>query len=69
MPIVSVTLIRVSTDASNWLRPPTVKPNGPLGPMLGVPTRALYTQEAFQRVHLDVLHAAYPDARYELVTP
>ena len=40
-----------------------------LGPMLGVPTRALYTQEAFQRVHLDVLHAAYPDARYELVTP
>jgi hypothetical protein len=40
-----------------------------LGPMLGVPTRALYTQEAFQRVHLDVLHACYPDARYELVTP
>ena len=40
-----------------------------LGPMLGVPTRALYTQEAFQRVHLDVLQAAYPDARYELVTP
>jgi len=40
-----------------------------LGPMLGVPTRALYTQEAFQRVHLDVLRAAYPDARYELVTP
>jgi hypothetical protein len=40
-----------------------------LGPMLGVPTRALYTREAFQRVHLDVLHAAYPDARYELVTP
>jgi len=39
-----------------------------LGPMLGVPARALYTQEAFQRVHLDVLHAAYPDARYELVT-
>ena len=40
-----------------------------LGPMLGVPTRALYTQAAFQRVHLDVLHAAYPDARYELVGP
>jgi hypothetical protein len=40
-----------------------------LGPMLGVPTRALYTQEAFQRVHLDVLHAAYPKAAYELVTP
>ncbi len=40
-----------------------------LGPMLGVSTRALYTQEAFQRVHLDVLHAAYPDARYGLVTP
>ena len=39
-----------------------------LGPMLGVPTRALYTQEAFQRVHLDVLQAAYPDAPYELVT-
>jgi hypothetical protein len=40
-----------------------------LGPMLGVPTRALYTQEAFQRVHLDVLRAAYPDAAYELVGP
>jgi len=40
-----------------------------LGPMLGVPTRALYTQEAFQRVHLDVLRAAYPDADYELVGP
>jgi hypothetical protein len=40
-----------------------------LGPMLGVPTRALYTQQAFQRVHLDVLRAAYPDADYELVGP
>jgi hypothetical protein len=40
-----------------------------LGPMLGIPTRALYTQEAFQRVHLDVLRAAYPDAAYELVRP
>ena len=40
-----------------------------LGPMLGVPTRALYTQEAFQRVHLDVLRAAYPAAAYALVTP
>jgi hypothetical protein len=40
-----------------------------LGPMLGVPTRALYTQDAFQRVHLDVLHAAYPEAAYELVGP
>ena len=40
-----------------------------LGPMLGVPTRALYTQGAFQRVHLDVLRAAYPDAAYELVGP
>src|SRR5205814_922731 len=40
-----------------------------LGPMLGVPTRVLYTQEAFQRVHLDVLHAAYPDAEYELAGP
>lgn len=40
-----------------------------LGPMLGVPTRALYTQDAFQRVHLDVLRAAYPAAAYELVTP
>ena len=38
-----------------------------LGPMLGIRTRALHTQEAFQRVHLDVLHAAYPDAGYELV--
>jgi hypothetical protein len=38
-----------------------------LGPMLGVPTRALYTQEGFQGVHLDVLRAAFPDARYELV--
>jgi hypothetical protein len=40
-----------------------------LGPLLGVPTRALYTQETFQRVHLDVLRAAFPDARYELVGP
>jgi hypothetical protein len=40
-----------------------------LGPMLGVPTRALYTQEAFQRVHLDVLRVAFPDADYELVGP
>jgi hypothetical protein len=40
-----------------------------LGPMLGLPTRALYTQQAFQRVHLDVLRAAYPDAEYELVGP
>ncbi|HZT46159.1 MAG TPA: hypothetical protein VFA24_08275 [Gaiellaceae bacterium] len=40
-----------------------------LGPMLGVPTRALYTQDGFQRVHLDVLRAAYPDAEYELVGP
>ena len=40
-----------------------------LGPMLGVPTRALWTQEAFQRVHLEVLRAAYPAADYELVGP
>jgi hypothetical protein len=40
-----------------------------LGPMLGVPTRALYTQEAFQRVHLDVLRVTFPDAEYELVGP
>jgi hypothetical protein len=40
-----------------------------LGPMVGVPTRALCTRDAFQRVHLDVLHAAYPDAEYELVGP
>jgi hypothetical protein len=40
-----------------------------LGPLLGVPTRALYTREAFQRVHLEVLRAAYPDAAYELVGP
>jgi hypothetical protein len=40
-----------------------------LGPMLGVPTRALYTREVFQRVHLEVLHAAHPDAEYELVGP
>lgn len=40
-----------------------------LGPMLGVPTRALYTREAFQRVHLDVLHAAFPESVYELVGP
>jgi len=40
-----------------------------LGPMLAVPTRALWTQEVFQRVHLDVLRAAYPDAGYELVGP
>jgi hypothetical protein len=40
-----------------------------LGPMLGVPTRALYTREAFQQVHLDVLRAAYPQAGYELVGP
>jgi len=37
--------------------------------MLGVPPRALWTQEVFQRVHLDVLRAAYPDASYELVGP
>jgi hypothetical protein len=37
--------------------------------MLGVPTRALYTREAFQQVHLDVLRAAYPQAGYELVGP
>jgi hypothetical protein len=40
-----------------------------LGPLLGVPTRALYTQEGFQRVHLDVLRVAFPDAGYELVGP
>jgi hypothetical protein len=40
-----------------------------LGPLLGVPTRALYTQEAFQRVHLDVLRVAFPDTEYELVGP
>jgi hypothetical protein len=40
-----------------------------LGPMLGVPTQALCTRDAFQRVHLEVLHAAYPDAEYELVGP
>jgi hypothetical protein len=40
-----------------------------LGPMLGVPTRALYTREEFQRVHLDVLRVAFPDAEYELVGP
>ena len=38
-----------------------------LGPMLRVPTRALHTQEAFQRVHLDVLRVAFPGADYELV--
>lgn len=35
-----------------------------LGPMLGVPTLALYTQEVFSRVHLAVLRAAFPDADY-----
>jgi hypothetical protein len=38
-----------------------------LGPMLGVPTLAVHTREAFSRVHLDVLRAAYPDADYTLV--
>jgi hypothetical protein len=37
-----------------------------LGPMLGVPTLAVHTREAFSRVHLDVLRAAYPDADYTL---
>ena len=40
-----------------------------LGPMLGVPTLSLYTQEVFQWVHLHVLRAAYPDADYELIGP
>ena len=40
-----------------------------LGAMLGVPTLALHTREAFSRVHLDVLRAAYPDADYTLVGP
>ena len=37
-----------------------------LGPMLGVPTLAVHTREAFSRVHLDVLRAAYPEADYTL---
>ena len=38
-----------------------------LGPMLGVPTLAVHTREAFQPVHLHVMRAAYPDADYTLV--
>jgi hypothetical protein len=37
-----------------------------LGPMLGVPTLALYTREVFSPVHLDVLRAAFPEADYTL---
>lgn len=37
-----------------------------LGPLLGVPTLALYTREVFSRVHLDVLRAAFPGADYTL---
>jgi hypothetical protein len=37
-----------------------------LGPMLGVPTLAVHTREAFSRVHLDVLRAAFPEADYTL---
>jgi hypothetical protein len=40
-----------------------------LGPMLGVPTLALHTREAFLPVHLHVLRAAFPQADYELVGP
>jgi hypothetical protein len=37
-----------------------------LGPMLGVPTLAIHTRDAFSPVHLAVLRAAFPDAEYEL---
>jgi hypothetical protein len=40
-----------------------------LGAMLGVPTLALQTQEAFSPVHLGVLRAAYPEADYTLIGP
>jgi hypothetical protein len=40
-----------------------------LGPMLGVPTLALHTQDAFSPVHLDVLRAAFPEADYNLIGP
>jgi hypothetical protein len=37
-----------------------------LGPMLGVPTLAVHTREAFSRVHLEVLRSAFPEADYTL---
>ena len=40
-----------------------------LGPMLGVPTLAVHTREAFQPVHLHVMRAAYPDADYTMWGP
>ena len=41
-----------------------------LGPMLGVPTLALHTHEAFSRVHLDVLARRLSRTRsYELMRP
>jgi hypothetical protein len=38
-----------------------------LGPMVGVPTWAIHTRDAFLPVHLAVLRAAFPDAEYALV--
>ena len=38
-----------------------------LGPMLGVPTLAIYTQDTFSPVHLDVLRAAFPAEDYTVV--
>jgi len=40
-----------------------------LGPMLGVPTLAVHTREAFLPVHLHVMRAAYPDADYTMAGP
>jgi hypothetical protein len=37
-----------------------------LGPMLGVPTLALYSKRAFNPLHLEVLRAAFPEARLDL---
>ena len=37
-----------------------------LGPLLGVPTLALQTQEPFNAVHLGVLRAAFPEADYDV---
>jgi hypothetical protein len=38
-----------------------------LGPMLGVPTLAVYTRDAFSPIHLGVLRAAFPGSDYSVV--
>jgi hypothetical protein len=40
-----------------------------LGPMLGVPTLALQTREPYSSIHLAVLRAAFPSARFTVAGP